>query len=278
MSVPYPVMIPRREEHDRFGGHRLQRIMGCRPALPGPISALVDDLGLVSAGIPHIASYLDATCPTPNQISEDTTAIHILWTTPGARAEVRAGRDPQGEADLLGYEVHPGDTFSVPAGIPYAIGAGIIAFVFSGASPRAGADPTAWPRSILPHPPTHGLNLFDRFNRRTICAAHEDLLLERWKVTQPLELPLGRDRWHYLTNLVEPVALNWPGGSTILQRTKSRLLPPGLGRITVVPNGLGYVLMGTVPDLRRDVVLPLRGAGYDRAAIATLGVPPGYLA
>jgi mannose-6-phosphate isomerase len=67
--------------------------------------------------------------------------------------------------------------------------------------------------------------------------------------------------------------LNWPGGSEILSRTASRLLPEGTGRITIVPDGLGYVLIGSVPDLASDVVLPLRRAGYDNQTIAALVGP-----
>jgi len=277
MSGLRPVTIPRRVERDPSGGQRLERIMGYRPASPGPISALVDELGLVSMATSHVASYVDAACLTPIRVSDATTAIHILWTAPGDRAEIRAGVDPQCDTDLLRYEVHPGDTVLVPAGVPHALGAGNVAFIFGGASPRACVDRKAWSQSMLPHPPTHGLNLFHRFNRRTICAAHQDLLLERWKITQPLALRLRADRWHYVTNLVDPVGLNWPGGSALLQRTESSLLPRGLDQITIVPDGLGYVLIGSVPDLEADVVLPLRWAGYDRDAIASLGVPTDLL-
>lgn len=63
----------------------------------------------------------------------------------------------------------------------------------------------------------------------------------------------------------------------LLQRTESRFLPPGMDRITIVPDGLGYILIGSIPDLMPDVVIPLRRAGYDRAAIASLGVPPSLL-
>ncbi len=273
MTVPRPIRIPRREEHEPFGGHRLERILGHVPASPGPISMLVDRPGAKAAdgdAISHTAAYVDATSPTPIYVSEGPTAIHVLWTAPRIRAEVLAGRDPYTESDLVAFGAHPGDTVSVPAGIPFALGAGIVAFVFGSRHLCPSPDPAGWSRSPLPRSPGHGLNLFDRFNRRTICAAHEDILLERWKISHPLDLELDPARWHYLTNLVEPVALSWPGGSEILDRTASRLLPAGIDRITIVPGGLGYVLIGSVPDLARDVVLPLRRAGYDNQTIASL--------
>lgn len=279
MTSRRPIRIPRREERDSFGGHRLERILGYVPGTPGPVSAIVDIPGGHAPGehgIRHVAAYVDATFPTPVYVSEGTTAVHILWTAPGSRAEVLAGLDPFTGSDLIGHEAQPGDTVSVPAGLPFALGAGIVAFVFSSQPPRISTDPAEWARTPIPHPPGHGLNLFDRFNRRTICAAHGDLLLERWKVSHPLDLDLDLEldarRWHYLTNLVEPVALNWPGGSELLGRTASRLLPAGTGRITIIPDGLGYILIGSVPDLARDVISPLRRAGYDQSAIASIGM------
>jgi len=280
MTVRQPVRISRRVEHESFGGHRLERIFGYAPTSPQPISTLVDDLdacAIDGGHISHVAAYIDASFQTPAYVSEGTTVVHVLWTAPRTRAEMFAGLDPCIETELMGYEVYPGDTATIPKRVPYALRAGIVAFAFGSARSQPTTDPAAVSRSPLPQPPNHGLDLFDRFNRRTICAAHEGLLLERWKISLPLDLSLKPDRWHYLTNLVAPVALNWPGGSMLLKRTESRFLPRGLDRITIVPDGLGYVLIGSIPNLMPDVVIPLRRAGYDRSAIASLGVPPGLL-
>ncbi len=276
MTALHPTRLRRRIAHEASGGRRLERIMDYVPASPGRLSAIVDDLDASPAGgsrISHVGAFVDATSRTPIHVSEGTTAIHVLWTAPGQRARVFAGVDPQAVPELTGFDVHPGDTVSIPFQVPFAIGAGIVAFVFGSARAEGSIDAANWCVSPLPYPPHHGLNLFARFNRRTICAAHENLLLERWKISHPLDLRLNPRRWHYLVNLVEPVALNWPGGSDVLRRLESRNLPVGLDHITIVPDGLGYVLIGSIPDLDRDVISPLRGAGYDRSAIASLGVP-----
>lgn len=275
-----PVKPVRREEHQPFGGRRLERIFGYVPASPGSISAVVDDLDATTPGadrFAHTAAYIDASERTPVSVSEATTAIHVLWTEPWAPAKLYAGLDLQEAPELVGFDVQPGDTMSIPPSVPYALGAGIIAFVFASGPARIATDPSAWSTAQVTQPPHHGLNLFQRFNRRTICAAHGDLLLERWKISHPLGLALNPQRWRYVTNLVDPVALNWPGGSTFLGRMESRFLPAGVGHITVVPDGLGYVLVGTMPDLIEDVVGPLRRAGYERSAIRALGVPADAL-
>lgn len=275
MMPDRPFRPVRREEHQPFGGRRLERILGYRPISRSPVSAVVDHLDAYAPGSrqrAYSATYADATARTPVYVSEGTTAIHVLWTEPGGRAELFAGIDPHGETDLVGHEAQPGDTLSAPVGLPFALGAGVIALIFASGSTRVAIDPVEWSPAPLAQPPHHGLNLFQRFNRRTICAAHRDVLLERWKISHPLDLALNPHQWHYLTNLVEPVALNWPGGSTILDRMESRFLPAGSSGVTIVPDGLGYVMIGTIPDLARDVVAPLRGAGYERSAIAALGV------
>ncbi len=268
--------MTRREETSAFGGHRIERILGRPPVSGGAISAVIDldsELHGTTGNISHTAAYIDATSQTPVYTSDGATAVHVLWTEANSRGEILAGLDPAAESDLVAFEVDPGDTLLVPARIPFALGAGMLAFVFGSHPLSEFADQSYWSRGPLAHSPTHGLQIFDRFNRRTICAAQVELLLERWKITTPLDLKLNPHRRHYLTNLVEPVVLNWPNGSELLGRTESRFLPVGLSQVSIVPDGLGYVLIGSKPDLAIDVIQPLRSAGYDRSAIASLGVP-----
>jgi hypothetical protein len=269
--------MPRREESSAFGGHRIERILGRPPITHEPISTVVDLVGESPgsvANVSHIAAYIDATSQSPAHVSDGVTAVHVLWTEANVRGEILAGLDFASAGDLVAFDAHPGDTLLVPARTPFALGAGMLAFVFGSHPLGETADQSCWSREPLPHPPTHGLQIFAQYNRRTICAAHDGLLLERWKITTPLDLTLNPRNWHYLTNLVEPVALNWSGGSELLGRTESRFLPAGLSQVSIVPDGLGYVLIGSIPDLTIDVIDPLRSAaGYDRSAIASLGVP-----
>ncbi len=225
---------------------------------------------------PQTLAYFDATATTPIMQCDGDLAIHVLWTAPGSDGLVMAGEDDAEHGSLVGRRCEPGDTLLVPAGARFAVGAGIVGFMAGAGSVRHAPEQPESPPE-LEHPPTHGLNLFAGHNRRTICAATPALLLERWKLTQPLTLELPADRPCYVTNLVAPVAMTWAGGAEHLDRTGSLVLPAGTGRVTFVPDGLAYVLLARVPDLHRDVISPLREAGYNREDISSIGIPKALL-
>jgi hypothetical protein len=240
---------------------------------------VVDLAAEISAGepLPGTLAYVDATSTTPAMVCDGDLAIHVLWTAPRSDGLILAGEDDLEPGMLLGRHCEPGDTLLVPADVRFSVGSGVVAFLAGAGSLREVPTPSQAPSAQIAHPPTHGLNVFTGHNRRTICAATPGLLLERWKLSQPLVLDLPSDRAVYVTNLVAPVAVSWDGGADLLERTAARVLPAGMGRVTFVPDGLGYVLLARIPDLRRDVISPLRGTGYNWAEIASLGVPDEFL-
>jgi len=220
------------------------------------------------AAIAVHASFHDHGESNPVAIAGSTLIAHILWCADERSAHVLAGSDAtqgnhrrSGDA-LIRRPVSPGDTLVIPAGTPYAFGPGILGYQLLVSSAPAGGsvDPV----------PTHGLSWFEGFNRRTICAASPLFALERWKITQPLRIVRASPRWVFLTNLVEPVALSWEGGSDLIGRAESRLLPASFPSFTLIPDGVAYVLCAYVPDPERDVITPLRLAGYRDAEIATI--------
>ncbi len=269
---PAPLRIVPTEIAAESSGGRIHRILG-RSTAHQRVSALVDLE--TCQGDPFTAIWLDATTATTVFKSAGTTAVHILWTSSRLPHTIEAGYDACDPAGLRMVDVTPGDTITIPPGAPFRVGEGILAFLLGTAAIAPEAS-TLQP-GPMPLPPVHGLSRFHRYNRQTICSATPALVLERWKLTHPIQVSLETDRLHYLANLVTPVVLNWPGGSDLLGRIRSRLLPPGLDTITLVPDGLGYILLAYVPDLSRDVVAPLLGAGYDPDSIAALGVPIDYL-
>lgn len=217
-------------------------------------------------GEPHLtAGLVDHGAGTPVRTCRTTTIAHVLWCADERTAYVLAGIDPGAGASapiadrLARHAISPGDTIAIPAGISHAFGPGLLAYHLAVPAERNGPPPV----------PGHGLQRFEGFNRRTVCAAGAGFALERWKVTQPMPVDLAGSRWLLLTNLVEPVALAWRGGE-LIGRAESRLVPAGIESFTLVPDGIAYVLCAYVPDLPRDVVAPLRMAGYRDDEIATV--------
>jgi mannose-6-phosphate isomerase len=116
-------------------------------------------------------------------------------------------------------------------------------------------------------------------NRRTVCAAGPHFALERWTLTEPHTEPAHPRRCLTLSNVGNgPVEVEYTGGSETLGRAESCILPAAIGEVRVVPGGArGRVGGGAdvvacyVPDLGRDVIGPLREAGYSDEQINSLG-------
>jgi mannose-6-phosphate isomerase len=204
----------------------------------------------------------------------------------------QAALDQDYDCVLRRLPIHAGDTVYVPGGTLHTVGPDTLVFEIQQTSDLAESlmptdnddrvlPPEEWRENIeatlrclrlAPQPnPTHGLNVMSGNNRCTYCAAGPYFMMQRWKLTGPLTLAVHPDQCLALSNLVEPVSLVWPGGTDLLGRAESCIIPAATGQITIVPNGLAYVLATAVPNLARDVVKPLREAGHSDAEIATLG-------
>jgi hypothetical protein len=173
-----------------------------------------------------------ATGTTVSSADHDT-ALHVLW----ARDEPNAAI----VVDVLGRQpVAPGDTLAVAAGTSWAYGPGLVVCELAGRA-RSSSPGTAIG-------PTHGLESFHGYNRRTLCVITTGFSLERWKITHPLLVDrLAEDV--AIVNLVEPMAMLWPGGTDLLGRGEIRLIPTGTERVTLLPDGLGYaVIIRSHPD------------------------------
>lgn len=204
----------------------------------------------------------------------------------------QAALDQDYDRVLRRLPIHPGDTVYVPGGTLHTFGPDTLVFEIQQTSDlaeslmptdndgrrlpedewRANIEATLRCLRLAPQPnPTHGLNIMSGNNRCTVCAAGPYFMMQRWKLTAPLTLAVQPDQCLAVTNLVEPVSVIWPGGTDLLDRAESCVIPAAIGQLTIVPNGLAYVLITAVPDLARDVVAPLRAAEHDDAAIAALG-------
>ena len=235
-----------------------------------------------------------------------TEAWHILWAAEGATilAGVKEGLTREElfeafkardyDAVMPRHEIRAGDTVYVPGGIIHSFGPDTLIFEVQQTSDLGQfVTPTdlygeplseeTWIANInaaldelrthyLPHP-TPGLDLEDGASRRLLCCAGPYFALERWTLNGPHAEPSHPERFLTLSNVGEPVEIEYEGGAERLGRAESCVLPAAMGELRVVPGGAGEasLIACYVPDLERDVVAPLRGAGYSDDEIRALG-------
>jgi mannose-6-phosphate isomerase len=235
-------------------------------------------------------------------------AWHILWAEPGAT--ILAGiKDGPSREDLfeafkaqdydsvmLRHEIRAGDTVYVPGGILHTFGPGTLICEIQQTSDLGQfVMPTdlygnrlseeQWDANIeatldelktdfLPRP-NPGLALEDGPNRRVLCCAGPHFALERWTLSGPHTEPSRPDRFLTVSNVGETaVEIEHAGGSEILGRAESCILPAAMGEARVVPSEAAdeaILVACYVPDLERDLVGHLREAGYSDEEIRALG-------
>ena len=234
-----------------------------------------------------------------------TEAWHILWAEPGATVLAGIKDDPTREelfevfkardydSVMLRYEIRAGDTVYVPGGILHTFGPGtLITEVQQTSDLGQFVMPTdlyanrlseeEWNANInatldelktdyLPRP-NPGLVLDEAPNRHVVCCAGGHFALERWTLREPhVELP-HPERFVTLSNVGEAtVNVEYGGGTETLGRAESCILPAAIGEVRLIPEGEASLEACYVPDLERDVVAPVRTAGYSDEQIRALG-------
>ena len=111
-------------------------------------------------------------------------------------------------------------------------------------------------------------------NRRILCCAGPHFALERWTLTQPHTEPPHPWRCVTLSNVGDPARIEHAGGTETLKRGESCILPAAIGEVRIAPEGEAgetSLIVCYVPDLERDVLAPLREAGYYDEEIRALG-------
>ncbi|HEV2527312.1 MAG TPA: hypothetical protein VGT61_02540 [Thermomicrobiales bacterium] len=193
------------------------------------------------------------------------------------------------------YPIAPGETIYVPGGTLHTFGPDAVVFeiqqtsdlgvtamkedIFGQPKPaeEREADLAELMRDIdlAPQPrPVHGLTRYEGDVRIVAGCAGPHFALERWNLAVPYDVPARPDRCLTLTNLGEPVAITWDGGVELLDTAESCVIPAAMPGFTLVPDGKAVVLACFVPSFPRDIVEPLRAAGYGDDQIATLGDVP----
>jgi mannose-6-phosphate isomerase len=233
-----------------------------------------------------------------------TEAWHILWAERGATilAGVKEGMTREElfeafkakdyDAVMPRHEVKAGDTVYVPGGIIHSFGPDTLIFEVQQTSDLGQfvtptdlygepLDEETWNANInaaldelktdyLPRP-NPGLVLNDDPNRRVLCCAGPYFALERWTLREPHLEPSHPERCLTLSSVGDAVRIEHGGGTERLGRAESCILPAAMGEVRVVPEGEASLIACYVPDLERDVVAPLREAGYSDEEIRALG-------
>ena len=235
-----------------------------------------------------------------------TEAWHILWAAEGAtilagvkeglaREELReAFLAEDHDAVMLRHEIRAGDTVYVPGGVIHAFGPDTLVFEVQQTSDlgqfvtpmslygeRLGDE--TWEANIeaaldelredyRPRP-NPGLALEDGPNSRVLCCAGPYFALERWSLTEPYTVSSRPERCLTLSSVADPARIEYPGGVERLDRGESCVLPASIGEVRLVPGEAGgaSLVVCYVPNLERDVVAPLREAGYSDEEIRALG-------
>jgi mannose-6-phosphate isomerase len=238
-----------------------------------------------------------------------TESWHILWAEPGATilAGIKTGASTD---DLIGafkrqdYDAvmfrHPissGDTVYVPGGILHAFGPNTLIFEIQQTSDlgqhvmpvdlygnrlseeewNAGIERTlAELKTDYAPVPNAGLTVERNGNLYRTGSAGPYFALERWSLRTTHHEPSHSERCLIISNVGEPVAIEFGSGREALGRAESCVIPAALGEFTIKPSTAADLIVCYVPDLMMDVVEPLRAAGHSDQAIASLGqVQPG---
>jgi len=169
-------------------------------------------------------SIVDSGDRPGERVAEGDTAVHVLWQPDQRDAVIEIGTDR--------YPIAPGDTALIPAGDSWQL------------SPNTLVTEIAVRGNslALPVPPTHGDYHFSGHNRESRYPAMGSVRLSRWKLSENLRMPVPVTE-RILIGLYNDIAMQYPGGVSMLRKGETSVIRPATGEITLVPNGLSYVLV-----------------------------------
>lgn len=168
-------------------------------------------------------SIIDTGTAPESAVAEGDTALHILWQEDEEHASitVEGARKP----------IAPGDTCWVPSGDAWQLSPNQLAILISMKTHTI----------AIPIDPVHGEDQFEGYNRETLAPSPPGVYLCRWKITVPLEMDdAPNDR--ILVSLYSDMAVQAAGKVAMLHQGHASVVRAGSGPITLVPNGLSYIL------------------------------------
>ena len=239
-----------------------------------------------------------------NEPNGKTEAWHILWAEAGAsilagvkdgvsRDELfRAYKAQDYDRVMPRFPIRAGDTVYVPSGVIHAFGPDTLIFEIQQTSDLGNTvmpgdlfgnrhSEEQWNANIeetLEELRTHyqpepnpGLELEGLPHKRVVGCAGPYFALERWTLEEAYVEPAHPRRCTLISNVGDAVRLEYEGGSEILDRATSCILPAAIGEVRIVPETTADLVLTYVPDLQTDIIEPLRAAGHSDEGIAKLG-------
>jgi mannose-6-phosphate isomerase len=237
-----------------------------------------------------------------------TEAWHILWAAPNASILVGikpgltreqlfdAFKKQDYDAVMPRFPIKPGDTVYVPSGVIHSFGPDTLIFEVEQTSDLSSdvmpsdmkgnsRSEDEWEKSInatLDQLCTHyqprpfaGLLRQEGANRYVKACAGPYFALERWTLSEPHIEPEHPWRCMTLSNVGTEVRIEYQGGSETLATGESCIIPAALSGVRIVPTrqpeGTASLVACYVPDLERDIVMPLRKSGHSDEEIRALG-------
>ncbi|MEJ7839541.1 MAG: hypothetical protein WKF81_12035 [Thermomicrobiales bacterium] len=166
----------------------------------------------------------DSGSSASNLPASGETLFHILY--------VQNENDSIVEVEDGSWPIHPGDSVCIGGSPHVSISPGVLALLVR-------SETRSETEFALP---SHGIETFDGFNRRTTYEAGEHFSFERWKLTQPQTIEIEANQAAAMVvifgnisfiadGIVETLGA---GESVVCTKKRVRLIPDGLAYIALV--------------------------------------------
>jgi mannose-6-phosphate isomerase len=214
------------------------------------------------------------------------------------RAEINHAIENSSLNEFLNFiQVKKGDLLHIPAGTVHAVMEGILLYEIQESSDTTlrlydwgRVDNAGKPRplhvrdalTVLDMTGGHDyritpLTFEEQGSRHSYCIANRFFALERYEFHGDRETILpGKQSFRAVSAVNGTVRLRYPHGSVEMAPGGTALLPAVLHEVRAAGDPGTELLITSIPDLQREIINPLRGAGVKDMSIASLGGIPSH--
>ncbi len=196
--------------------------------------------------------------------------------------------------DSLMKVIHPqiGEVYFIPSGTPHALGPGLTVLEIQQNSDvtyrlhdwnRVAQDGTLRPLHLTKALDVLNLDYVPDYRIPSLVTTHENgectylcacrfFAACKWNLLGTTKFECDPSRFWVLNVLSGQATIVWPqGGLLWVEQGSTILIPAGLGEFSIEPSDTLTFVKSWVPDLEKDIFLPLKDAGYSDTQIAALG-------